>query len=112
MTRFKSILITSFMITLFGLSMSSTARTLQPERDIHPIPITVCFERWRPFSFIDQNGVARGMEVDLLKAAAKSINRSVEFTELPFKRCIANVKFGSTDFSLHVDKTDGLETFS
>ncbi|MEC4091745.1 transporter substrate-binding domain-containing protein [Pseudoalteromonas rubra] len=112
MTRFKSILITSFIFTLFGASMSNIARTLQPERDTHPIPIRVCFERWRPFSFIDQSGVARGMEVDLIKAAAKSINRRVEFTELPFKRCIANVKYGSTDFSLHVDKTDGLETFS
>ncbi|MCG7534296.1 transporter substrate-binding domain-containing protein [Pseudoalteromonas sp. OOF1S-7] len=92
--------------------MSQSVWASQPEQHVVLVPITVCFERWRPFSYTDQSGVARGQEVELIRAAARTMNRTVEFSELPFKRCVANVKFGSTDFSLHVDKTDGLAIFS
>ncbi|TMP26107.1 ABC transporter substrate-binding protein [Pseudoalteromonas rubra] len=100
------------IITLFSLSGTELAQAENTQSDVVSAPISVCFERWRPFSFIDQDGIARGQEVDLIKAAAQALNRAVEFSELPFKRCVANVKFGSTDFSLHVDKTDGLAIFS
>ncbi|MCO7189006.1 MULTISPECIES: transporter substrate-binding domain-containing protein [unclassified Pseudoalteromonas] len=112
MARLDSWVVVVLVITLLSFSGTGQAETENTHPDLASAPISVCFERWRPFSFIDQGGIARGQEVDLIKAAAQALNRTVEFSELPFKRCVANVKFGSTDFSLHVDKTDGLAIFS
>ncbi|MCF2909515.1 transporter substrate-binding domain-containing protein [Pseudoalteromonas sp. DL2-H2.2] len=112
MTRFYLLFILACCATLAELSLSARAQASQPEPRTTSEPITVCFERWRPFSYTDSGGVARGQEVDLIRAAARSMGRTVEFNELPFKRCVASVKYGSTDFSLHVDKTDGLAIFS
>ncbi|WP_125779283.1 substrate-binding periplasmic protein [Pseudoalteromonas rubra] len=112
MTRFYLLFAFACCATLAGLSPSAKTWASQPGQRTTSEPITVCFERWRPFSYTDHGGIARGQEVDLIRAAARSMGRTVEFSELPFKRCVANVKYGDTDFSLHVDKTDGLAIFS
>ncbi|AZZ95656.1 transporter substrate-binding domain-containing protein [Pseudoalteromonas sp. R3] len=112
MTRLYSKVILVLIITLLSSPETVQAQAENVQPDIASSPISVCFERWRPFSFVDQDGIAKGEEIDLIKAAARTLNRTVQFSELPFKRCVANVKFGSTDFSLHVDKTDGLAIFS
>lgn len=67
-----------------------------------------CFERWWPYSFIDTHGLAQGIEIELLKAISKEHNLTIEFSELPYQRCLDSVKNGTNDFALHIDKADDL----
>lgn len=67
-----------------------------------------CFERWWPHSFLDQYGNAQGIEIELLKAVSEEHNLTIEFSELPYQRCLDSVKNGTIDFALHIDKADDL----
>ncbi|MBQ4848199.1 transporter substrate-binding domain-containing protein [Pseudoalteromonas sp. MMG005] len=67
-----------------------------------------CFSRWWPFSFVEDAGEAKGIQVDLLKYVLNNHNISVSFTELPYKRCIDDVLSGKYDFTLHLDHSDSL----
>ncbi|KAF7771220.1 hypothetical protein PCIT_a4281 [Pseudoalteromonas citrea] len=67
-----------------------------------------CFSRWWPFSFVEQDSVAKGIQVDLLTYALSTANISASFTELPYKRCIDDVQGGKYDFTLHIDSSDSL----
>ncbi|CCQ12457.1 hypothetical protein PALB_33960 [Pseudoalteromonas luteoviolacea B = ATCC 29581] len=67
-----------------------------------------CFERWWPYSFVDHNHRAQGIEVDLIRFGLGQHQLSATFAELPFQRCINAVKSGHIDFVLHVDLSDDL----
>lgn len=67
-----------------------------------------CFSRWWPFSYVEEEVGAKGIQVDLLKYVLHNENISTSFTELPYKRCIDDVVSGKYDFTLHIDHTDPL----
>lgn len=73
-----------------------------------PLKMTVCFERWWPYSFTDTAGQPQGIEIELLQASSKIHNVTFEYSELPYQRCLDSVKNGSIDFALHIDKKDNL----
>lgn len=73
-----------------------------------PLKMTVCFERWWPYSFTDTAGPPQGIEIELLQASSKIHNVTFEYSELPYQRCLDSVKNGSIDFALHIDKNDDL----
>ncbi|MCG7545694.1 transporter substrate-binding domain-containing protein [Pseudoalteromonas sp. MM17-2] len=73
-----------------------------------PAPLRICFERWWPYSYVDESMQAKGIEVDLIRYALSHSGTDVIFTELPYKRCVEAVTQGKFDFTLHVDETDGL----
>jgi ABC-type amino acid transport substrate-binding protein len=68
-----------------------------------------CFEIWRPFSYVNENGLADGQHIIMLKRAVDSLNYQSTFVELPFKRCLKKVQLGDIDFAIHVDETDGVK---
>lgn len=70
--------------------------------------LSICFEEWRPFAYTE-NGQLKGKVVKQLALAANKLDIKLEFSELPYKRCIDKVKKGHIDFSLFVDKDDKLQ---
>lgn len=72
--------------------------------------LNVCYEEWRPFAFTE-NQVVKGEAITKLKEASGSLGITLNFYELPFKRCITLVKKGLIDFALFVDQKDGLTLF-
>ena len=67
-----------------------------------------CYERWKPFSYLNDQGQYVGESIDLVKRAIAQSNITVSFKELPFARCIAAVTAGQFDFVLHSDKNEAL----
>ncbi|MCG9760884.1 transporter substrate-binding domain-containing protein [Pseudoalteromonas sp. S4498] len=86
------------LLTLF----STCAKARTDSRTVH-----ICFERWWPYSFINEQKQVRGIEVDVIKSALVSSPYRVTFHELPYRRCLAGVADGTFDFTLHVDEADG-----
>ncbi|AUJ71872.1 MULTISPECIES: transporter substrate-binding domain-containing protein [unclassified Pseudoalteromonas] len=90
-----------FFILLLTLSSICTqAKT--DSRAVH-----ICFERWWPYSFVNEQKQVRGIEVDIIKSALIGTPYRVTFHELPYRRCLAGVADGTFDFTLHVDEADG-----
>ncbi|MEJ6476238.1 substrate-binding periplasmic protein [Pseudoalteromonas piscicida] len=90
------------------IAIACTAMQAKAEnKDIH-----ICFERWWPYSYFDKHKQAKGIEVDIIKAALATSHYRVTFYELPYRRCLAGVTDGLFDFTLHVDSADGFSTIS
>ncbi len=92
------------LLCIFFIALSANAQSAEETS-----PVRVCFERWWPFSYVDENLQAHGIVVDLVRYASQTLKREVEFEELPYKRCVDDVRSGRRDFTLHVDKTDKLK---
>ncbi len=69
---------------------------------------TFCFERWKPYSFNNQQGKAVGESITLVKRATDFLGVKAEFKELPFARCLASVTSGKIMFAMHTDETESL----
>lgn len=67
-----------------------------------------CYERWKPFAYVDENGRFAGESIELIRKSVAQANITVNFKELPFARCIAAVSAGQFDFILHSDKNESL----
>lgn len=69
--------------------------------------ISLCYESWRPFAYIE-NQQSKGIVINKLNRAAAKSQAQLIFHELPFKRCVKKVKQGIIDFTLFVDQQDEL----
>lgn len=67
-----------------------------------------CYEKWMPYAYLDDKGEATGGDVKRIQLALSMSGRAYSFVELPFARCLKEVKSGQIDFALHVDIADGL----
>ncbi|WP_440056918.1 substrate-binding periplasmic protein (plasmid) [Pseudoalteromonas sp. T1lg65] len=74
--------------------------------------IRICFERWWPYSFVDDNKLPTGIEVEIIKTALGNSPYALSFYERPYRRCLSGVQNNEFDFTLHVDKSDDLPTVS
>ncbi len=88
------------LLLLALLGTNALAKT--DSRAVH-----ICFERWWPYSFVNEQKQVRGIEVDIIKSALIGTPYRVTFHELPYRRCLAGVADGTFDFTLHVDEADG-----
>ncbi len=59
--------------------------------------ISICYEEQTFKPFIFGKGEHRGLLVDLTREAALAVNLQVEYTRLPWKRCVAQFYNGSID---------------
>ena len=71
--------------------------------------LSFCYETWHPFAYVNEAGKAAGEHIELLKQALAMTDYQAVFIELPFMRCLKQVKNGHIDFVLHVDETDNFE---
>ncbi|MFC3034015.1 substrate-binding periplasmic protein [Pseudoalteromonas fenneropenaei] len=92
------------LILLFFFTLSLSASAIEKVESFK-----ICFERWWPYSYVDDDRYPKGIEVETIQLAAQQAGFYIHFIELPYKRCIEEVKSGLQDFSLHVDPTDGLQ---
>jgi len=51
---------------------------------------------WYPFTYAE-GGISRGMHVEIIQEACKRLAWKVSFEPLPWKRCLASVRFGTYD---------------
>ncbi|MDG4720349.1 substrate-binding periplasmic protein [Thalassospira aquimaris] len=58
--------------------------------------IRLCFEEWAPFAET-REGVARGIQVDIMQQAFDRAGLPVSFEEMPYVRCRQDVKQGRYD---------------
>ncbi|BBN81693.1 hypothetical protein PA25_16780 [Pseudoalteromonas sp. A25] len=97
-----------FILLIISLSISLFSHSQQPTVDTEPDKIRFCFSRWWPYNFSEQ-GVVKGLQIDILRSAMKDSGVSLEFSELPFKRCKDSVRLGKYDFILDIDTSDDLD---
>lgn len=69
-------------------------------------PLTFCFEKWEPYTFIDENKKASGLSIHLIEIAAKKLDIAVKFVYLPWKRCLSSVENGRMDAVIDAAKRD------
>ena len=71
--------------------------------------LSFCYETWHPFAYVNEAGETVGEHIEVLEQALAITEYQVVFIELPFMRCLRQVKNGQIDFVLHVDETDNFE---
>jgi len=71
--------------------------------------LSFCYETWHPFAYVNEAGETVGEHIEALEQALAMTEYQVEFIELPFMRCLKQVRNGQIDFALHVDETDDFE---
>jgi signal transduction histidine kinase len=65
---------------------------------------------YKPFTYLDENGQARGFDVDIIKAIAHQYNRDLEFRFTPWDQALKNLQQGKVDVLLSVLYTEQRDT--
>ena len=65
---------------------------------------------YKPYTFIDSNGVAKGFDVDLIKYIADEYNLELEFRLTKWSQALKNLEKGEVDVLLSVLYTDQRDT--
>lgn len=58
------------------------------------------YEEEPPFHFSDESGAVRGLDADILRATAESVDCSVEFLEVPWNRTLLEVAEGRINIAM------------
>jgi len=66
---------------------------------------------YKPHTFLDSNGIARGYDVDIIKAIAKQRNLELEFCFTPWSQALENLREGEVDLLLGIFYTEQREDF-
>ncbi|OUR99206.1 hypothetical protein A9Q81_11570 [Gammaproteobacteria bacterium 42_54_T18] len=77
---------------LFGLLCGVASASLAAE----PLKICTDVNFWYPFTFV-KDGKPVGLHLDIISRAADSVGVPIEYTPLPWKRCLKEVEGGSYD---------------
>ncbi len=77
---------------LFGLLYGFASASLAAE----PLKICTDINFWYPFTFV-KDGKPVGLHLDIISSAADSVGVPIEYTPLPWKRCLKEVEGGSYD---------------
>jgi ABC-type amino acid transport substrate-binding protein len=77
--------------------------------DNRAIKLSFCFEAWQPFAYLNKQGEAVGEHIAFLKSVLEPYGSQLSFHDMPFRRCLKEVKQGHIDFIMHVDETDGVQ---
>lgn len=70
--------------------------------------LQACFEDWRPYQYIDMEGAASGLSVDLTRQVLADLGHKVEFSAMPYKRCLTQVLAGKADILVSSQGEEGL----
>jgi signal transduction histidine kinase len=66
---------------------------------------------YRPYTFLDSDGIARGHDVDIIKAIAKQNNLNLEFRFTPWSEALKNLREGEVDVLLGIFYTEQRDVF-
>ena len=67
--------------------------------------LTFCFNDWPPYTQMTNDG-ATGITVEIIKQAAKLLDRQIQFVERKWDECLAKVEAGEYDAVLDAAKRD------
>ena len=71
--------------------------------------VTACFEHWPPFQVSRQAG-ATGISIELTRLIFAKMGKAVTFQELPYRRCVEQVRRGRLDMVVSSGGEAGLIT--
>ncbi|WP_404421956.1 substrate-binding periplasmic protein [Thalassospira australica] len=71
--------------------------------------VRLCYDDWQPYAYDDQ-GVARGLAVDIATEFLENAGHSVSFVEMPMARCRFSLRYGAVDGLLLDDLARADET--
>lgn len=66
---------------------------------------------YKPYTYLDEEGVARGYDVDIIKAIAKKNNLKLEFRFTPWSEALQNLREGEVDVLLGIFYTEEREVY-
>ncbi|MBE7637145.1 transporter substrate-binding domain-containing protein [Sneathiella sp. P13V-1] len=69
---------------------------VQPLSTVSADQLKFCFESWEPFHYLAE-GKPTGIQVELVDKALTSLGHTVTYKQLPYARCIKEVKRGTYD---------------
>jgi polar amino acid transport system substrate-binding protein len=58
--------------------------------------VSYCFNEWPPYAYLD-GAQAKGISVEILTEATRRAGMTASFVELPWNRCLEQVRSGETD---------------
>ncbi len=85
-------------IILLSVLMLSTYSGMASANNIEDKTISICSDAnyWFPYTF-DENGVSKGLHVDIVTNALTKLGKKVVIEPLPWKRCLFSAKKGKYD---------------
>ncbi|RCK31158.1 hypothetical protein TH9_17755 [Thalassospira xiamenensis] len=86
-----------------GLAMGAALRVLSAILFFCSVPLVaqakdvrLCYDEWTPYAYDDQ-GVARGLAVDMATRFLEDAGHSVTFVQMPLARCHFSIRYGAVD---------------
>ena len=74
--------------------------------------LSLGWEDWKPYQYKDDNETVTGLDIELVQAIVRNIDRELTLVELPWKRHLNNVKQGRTDLAASASKTPEREEYA
>ena len=84
--------VTCTALGLLSLVMMTAVVRAEP-RDV----LTFCFNDFPPYVFVDADGNNKGLSLKIVTEAVRRMGMTVEYIELPWKRCLSDVRQGIVD---------------
>lgn len=69
-------------------------------------PLSVGWEPWEPYMYLDTEGHLTGLDIDIIRAVAQQTGCQLHFFRLPFKRHLAELEGGRIDLATSVQKIE------
>jgi len=79
-------------LSIFGLLWGVVSVSFAGE----PLKICTDLNFWYPFTYVKE-GKSVGLQLDIISSAADKVGVSIEYTPLPWKRCLKEAEIGSYD---------------
>lgn len=96
-------------IALWGL-LCGTA--IAAEDNISECSLTLGWEPWEPYQYIDKKDQLVGFDIDLISAITSDMGCTLDFKEIVWARGLVEVQSGTIDMMAHADYTDERNTWA
>ena len=101
-------------MTTFLLFISLFLSLLMPcfsfAQSPYPREITICYGPWKPYEYMENNQT-KGVNVELVEAAANSLGIRINWVAYPWTRCVASAKSGIVDGLMSLYRSGERESF-
>ncbi|OUS28267.1 hypothetical protein A9Q99_12100 [Gammaproteobacteria bacterium 45_16_T64] len=98
-------------LTVLLLSLLYTAIVPLAAAD-QPCHLTIGWDPWAPYQYIDHNGTLIGLDVELVSSTVKHMGCVLEYQEMPWKRLLVSIKNGHIDLAAGATVTEDRKQWS
>lgn len=103
---------TANYITLLLLSFLTSLISFQALAEKNNCKLTLGYDSWEPYQYLDVGNKVRGLDIDLLHMVAKRMSCKIEYSQGPWIELLARLKNGEVDILLGASKTEKREQFA